>query len=50
MAIIRHTCLVCGLVTRCDETDAEFCACAHKNGPFETVNEDEEAATPPVGE
>jgi len=46
MAIIRRTCLVCGLVTRCLEEDANFCACAHKEGPFEVVNEDEEAQPP----
>jgi hypothetical protein len=50
MAIIRRTCLVCGIVTRCDESDADFIACAHKAGPFEVVNEDEEAATPPPEE
>jgi hypothetical protein len=50
MAIIRRTCLVCGLITRCDEQDQDYCACYHKNGPFEVVNEDEEAATPPPEE
>ena len=50
MAITRRTCLICGLVTRCEDTDQEYCACVHKAGPFEVVNEDEEAATPPAGE
>ena len=47
MAIIRRTCLICGLITRCDESDPDHIACVHKQGPFEEINEDEEAATPP---
>jgi len=42
--------LVCGLVTRCEESDSDFVACVHKMGPFETVNEDEEAASLPPEE
>jgi rubredoxin len=48
MAIIRFTCTICGLVTRVEEGQ-DHVACAHKNGPFEVVNEDEEA-NPPVEE
>lgn len=48
MAIIRRTCTVCGLVTRCEDTDPNYCACVHKEGPFEEVNEDDEHNKPPV--
>lgn len=46
MAIIRYTCSVCGLVTRCEDGDPNYVACIHKDAPFEFVNEDEEASAP----
>jgi hypothetical protein len=46
MTVLRYTCTACGIVTRVEDgQDYRVCVC---RAPYDLVNEDEEAAMPPV--